>query len=80
MPLPPDLSKPAFAVFPEAADRIMQSICVTCPNEIHDKDFRNDLSKHEYGISGMCQKCQDDVFGEEPDEEPNWNSVEGMFN
>jgi len=25
--------------------------------------FRDSLSKIEYGISGMCQSCQDDVFG-----------------
>lgn len=26
-------------------------------------DFRNDISRREYTISGMCQKCQDDFFG-----------------
>ena len=62
MPLPPDLSKPAFAFFPEAADRILQNGCVTCPNDIHDKDFKDELSRKEYGISGMCQTCQDSVF------------------
>lgn len=25
--------------------------------------FRDELSKREYTISGMCQKCQDKVFG-----------------
>ncbi len=62
MPLPPDLSKPAFAIFPEAADRIMQSICVTCPNDIVEMDFRDETSTKEYGISGMCQTCQDKTF------------------
>ena len=80
MPLPPDLSKPAFAIFPEAADRIMQSLCVTCSNEIHDTDFRDTVSKKEYGISGLCQTCQDSVFGSDPEEEPDWDSVEEMFN
>ena len=72
MPLPPDLSKPAFAIFPEAADRIMQSICVTCPNDIVEMDFRDETSTKEYGISGMCQSCQDAVFGVEPEANP-WN-------
>ena len=63
-PLPPDLSKPAFAIFPEAADRIMQSKCVTCENRIFNEDFRDEISCKEYGISGMCQTCQDSVFGE----------------
>ena len=25
--------------------------------------FRDDLSRTEYGISGLCQTCQDKVFG-----------------
>jgi hypothetical protein len=25
--------------------------------------FRDDLSRKEYQISGMCQRCQDDIFG-----------------
>jgi hypothetical protein len=25
--------------------------------------FRNEISKREYGISGLCQKCQDAIFG-----------------
>jgi len=27
--------------------------------------FRDELSIKEYHISGMCQKCQDEVFGGE---------------
>jgi len=26
-------------------------------------DFRDELSKKEYTISGFCQKCQDSFFG-----------------
>ena len=26
--------------------------------------FRDDLSAKEYTISGMCQKCQDNFFGD----------------
>lgn len=25
--------------------------------------FRDPLSEHEYRISGLCQQCQDEVFG-----------------
>ena len=28
-------------------------------------EFQDDLSRREYRISGLCQKCQDSVFGEE---------------
>ena len=40
-----------------------QNICVCCHNEIKDEDFRDDKSRKEYDISGLCQKCQDDTFG-----------------
>lgn len=28
-------------------------------------EFRDDLSRKEYTISGLCQECQDAVFGGE---------------
>ena len=28
-------------------------------------DFRDELSEREYGISGLCQTCQDGIFGYE---------------
>ena len=34
MPLPPDLSKPAFSLFPEKADRVIANKCVTCPEPV----------------------------------------------
>jgi len=46
-------------------------VCATCgkpPTETGRNDipkaflFRNELSVIEYGISGMCQVCQDSVF------------------
>jgi hypothetical protein len=32
------------------------------------EDFRDALSKREYQISGLCQKCQDEMFGSDEDE------------
>lgn len=26
--------------------------------------FRDDISQKEYSISGLCQRCQDEIFGE----------------
>lgn len=46
-----------------------RGVCPTCRTEINpDKKplhtlFRDGLSLREYHISGMCQKCQDSVFG-----------------
>jgi hypothetical protein len=43
---------------------IMAGSCMTCDtNDIVEADFRDDLSIKEYQISGLCQSCQDDVFG-----------------
>ncbi len=44
-------------------------ICATCGAKAPPESFTDALSKKEYTISGMCQKCQDGVF-KEPDEEP----------
>ena len=35
--------------------------CVTCGSDANH--FRDELSRKEYSISGMCQHCQDGVFG-----------------
>ena len=37
------------------------NVCTLCPRPA-DK-FRDALSEKEYRISGMCQVCQDSVFG-----------------
>ena len=36
---------------------------IGCGKEI--KGFRDTLSSKEYSISGLCQDCQDKVFGKE---------------
>jgi len=40
-----------------------KKVCVFCGKEIKMEDFRDQLSIKEYGISGLCMKCQDDTFG-----------------
>lgn len=35
--------------------------CVSCGGRA-DK-FTDECSKREFGISGLCQKCQDSIFG-----------------
>lgn len=41
-------------------DAIRSDTCATCGGSA--TDFRDTLSEKEYTISGMCQRCQDDVF------------------
>lgn len=37
--------------------------CVTCGStSVQDEDFRDGLSIKEFGISRMCQSCQDEAF------------------
>ena len=36
--------------------------CATCSEPADG--FRDEISLKEYTISGMCQSCQDSVFGE----------------
>ncbi len=37
--------------------------CVKCGE--FNLEFRDELSRKEYGISGLCQGCQDGIFGTE---------------
>ena len=39
-----------------------QQICVFCGKPAFE--FRDALSRKEYEISGICQECQDEMFGE----------------
>jgi uncharacterized CHY-type Zn-finger protein len=42
---------------------IVNRSCVTCGKRADI--FRDSLSVKEYHISGMCQKCQDEIFSED---------------
>jgi len=40
-----------------------EGCCPTCGStKINPEDFRDDLSRKDFSISGMCQECQDSVF------------------
>ena len=53
--------RPFAEIFPRAINDIKDGVCPTCGAEI--TGFRDTASKKEYTISGMCQSCQDRVFG-----------------
>lgn len=40
--------------------RLEQNQCPTCGKKIGK--FKDDLSRREYSISGLCQECQDRTF------------------
>ena len=37
--------------------------CVSCDGDVLKTAFRDPLSFKEFTISGLCQPCQDSVFG-----------------
>jgi hypothetical protein len=48
--------------FGEEVAKVESGICPTCGEGVGK--FRDHLSEKEYKISGMCQNCQDKIFGE----------------
>jgi hypothetical protein len=43
---------------------VKAEVCCICKGNCQLSTFRDELSKKEFLISGMCQKCQDDTFRE----------------
>ena len=41
--------------------QIASDLCMTCNGNADT--FKDELSIKEYSISGMCQQCQDSIFG-----------------
>ena len=59
-----DMNKPVWKMFPEKAQRARTGRCVDCGVPIKDTDdFKDAISIREYAVSGLCQKCQDAIFG-----------------
>ena len=42
---------------------IPSKTCATCGQDVTLDSFKDELSLKEFHISGMCQTCQDSVFG-----------------
>lgn len=56
-----DLLIKTFGVDRKAA--ITADVCSWCKKPA--TEFKDELSKTEYSISGLCQDCQDKTFGED---------------
>ena len=46
---------------------VAERSCVSCSGEA--KSFTDSVSEKEYTISGLCQTCQDSVFGVSKEDE-----------
>jgi len=51
--------------FDKEVENVENNKCPFCGKEVHEEDFRDPLSRKEFKISGLCQRCQDKAFGEE---------------
>lgn len=51
----------AEKLFPGTKEKVSRGICPTCNEKVGS--FRDGASRKEHKISGMCQKCQNSVFG-----------------
>lgn len=55
---------------------IARGTCATC--ETPNMEFKTDLDRKEYRLSGMCQNCQDSAFTE-PEDDDSYISLENAF-
>ena len=51
--------------FPDMVAEVEKGNCPICKEKIDKESFRNEISKKEFKISGLCQKCQDNIFGKD---------------
>ena len=52
--------------FGEEMAKVEAGLCPFCNRPIHPNvEFRDDSSRREYEVSGLCQACQDRMFGKE---------------
>lgn len=64
--------------FSQQVNDVHNGICPFCKTPINMNDFRDQLSRKEYKISGLCQKCQDQVFSSEDDEQENQKNIDNL--
>jgi hypothetical protein len=42
---------------------VKKCICPLCTEKVDENEFRNEVFVKEFKSSGLCQECQDMVFG-----------------
>lgn len=59
-------------------ENIEMDICSSCGQAA--VNFKNDISRREFAISGLCQACQDEVFDSFDDEqEEDFDDEKGKY-
>lgn len=60
----PEMKDAIESIFPGTKQAIDECKCPMCKSKINvNRDFRDTLSQREYLISGLCQNCQDSIWG-----------------
>jgi hypothetical protein len=59
----PEMLNMIESIFPGTIENIQNCRCTDCGLPVTEKSFRDALSIKEYEISGLCQRCQDEIFG-----------------
>jgi len=49
-------------LFPDYLKLVDSGQCPFCKEPIDFNDFKDELSKKEFKISGICQQCQNETF------------------
>ena len=49
--------------FEKEVENVEKGICPFCKEQVKMSTFRNERSKREFKISGLCQECQNKMFG-----------------
>jgi hypothetical protein len=52
-----------LAGFGEEVKAVERGDCPLCKRKVNKDEFRDELSRKEFEISGLCQLCQDEIFG-----------------
>lgn len=68
----PQINEIAKRLFPDAQDNIESGLCPMCKRPV--REFKDEESRKEYLISGLCQGCQDEVFGNLKKEEEKFKN------
>ena len=65
-------------MFPEEIASVEAGQCPICRQAIDRNSFRDQLSRREFEISGMCQVCQDNLFADPEVDEYDDSEIEEM--
>ena len=50
--------------FDKEVARVKVGLCPLCGMPVKLEDFKDERSRREYNLSGLCQACQDKIFAE----------------